>query len=478
MASLQCSKRVHLEVHRPELAEYSAATESAFATGHEVGDIAIRLLGGDNGIYVEYHAGGSLGPALRRTAELMSSLLRQPIYEATLEHDGVLVREDILLPNGDGWRIIEVKASTSLKPEHLCDCAVQAWVHTCSGHSLQGISLAHVNNQFVYPGQDDYRGLLLEIDVTDQVMALLPEVPVWVAAARSAIVGPVPEVPVGQHCVSPYECPFMHHCWPQDSAYPVAGLGGSRKKLGEWVSAGYRDILDVPANEITAAGQLRIRRVTAAGTAELLPGARRFARDLAYPRYYLDFETIAPAVPRWAGTRPYEVLPFQWSCHVEGPAGELRHEAFLDLSGDAPMRPFAESLLAALGSDGPVLMYTDYERRVIQGLVDRFPDLAEPLQGILERLVDLYPVTRDNYYHPDMLGSWSIKAVLPTIAADMDYALLDGIREGTAASAAYFEAIDAQTSQERKEQIRQQLLSYCRHDTEAMRRLLGFFQRS
>ena len=45
MSSLQCLKRVHLEIHRKDLLEYSKATERSFAIGHEVGDIAIRLYG-------------------------------------------------------------------------------------------------------------------------------------------------------------------------------------------------------------------------------------------------------------------------------------------------------------------------------------------------------------------------------------------------------------------------------------------------
>jgi len=120
-------------------------------------------------------------------------------------------------------------------------------------------------------------------------------------------------------------------------------------------------------------------------------------------------------------------------------------------------------------------MYTSYERGVIQGLAAMFPDLAGALQAIDSRLVDLHPVTKINYYHPDMLGSWSIKAVLPTIAPDMDYASLEGIQEGTQASAAYLEAINPEISGERKEEIRENLLKYCRHDTEAMVRLVHFF---
>jgi len=490
MSSLQCLKRVHLEIKQPELARHSSATEAAFALGHEVGDIAIRLYGGDRGRYVDY-AGGNMAAALAQTRELMTSLFRAPIFEATLQYDGVLVREDVLLPAvGDGpdggtqsWRIVEVKASTKLKPEHLQDCAVQAWVHRESGYPLAGVALAHIDNTFVYAGDGDYRGLLLEHDLTQQVFDLLPAVPAWVERARAAAGGPLPKVPVGQHCTSPYECPFLHVCWPTRGQggveYPVSGLGGGRKQLGVWVMNGYRDIREVPAAAITAETQSRIHRVTVEGKPELLPGARDFAEALPYPRFYLDFETVGPAIPIWAGTRPYQTLPIQWSCHIERtpalPPTMLDHAEFLDLSGAPPMRALAEALVRTLEDVGPVLMYTSYERGVIEGLAAMFPDLATPLQAIVGRLVDLHPVTRANYYHPDMLGSWSIKAVLPTIAPDMDYAALEGIREGTEASAAYLEAIHPRTQPERRDELRRNLLRYCRHDTEAMVRLVHFF---
>jgi len=215
--------------------------------------------------------------------------------------------------------------------------------------------------------------------------------------------------------------------------------------------------------------------VTLGGRPELLPGARAFARELAWPRFYLDFETIAPAVPSRAGTRPYQTLPIQWSCHIAHAPGVLEHAEFLDLSGEPPMRPLAESLIRVLETAGPVLMYTSYERGVIEGLAAMFADLAPALEAIIDRLVDLHPVTRANYYHRDMLGSWSIKAVLPAIAPDMDYAALDGIREGTEASAGYLEAIHPETSPDRRANLRRELLAYCRHDTEAMVRLVQFF---
>ena len=136
-------------------------------------------------------------------------------------------------------------------------------------------------------------------------------------------------------------------------------------------------------------------------------------------------------------------------------------------------------MITGLETEGPVLMYTSYERRVIQASGRDVPGPGRrTIQAIDARLVDLHPVTRVNYYHPDMLGSWSIKAVLPAIAPDMDYAQLEGIQEGTEASLAYLEAVDPNTGVERIEQIRQNLLKYCKHDTEAMVRLVHFFESS
>jgi hypothetical protein len=479
MSSLQCLKRVHLEINHRELAQYSQSTEAAFAIGHQVGDIAIQLYGGTGpddggGTFIDYN-GGNFARAIAQTEQLMTSMFRAPVFEATLRCEGVLVRQDVLLPEGDSWRLVEVKASTKVKPEHVNDCAVQAWVHMESGYPLESVALAHINNRFVYQGDGNYDGLLIENDLSEQVFDLLPSVPVWIERAREAVSGPIPEVPVGQHCSQPYECPFIGFCWPNDSKYPVTGLKGSKKKLGEWITAGYRDIREVPSSEISGETRLRIHRVTSEGGFELLPGASEFVDGLAYPRFYLDFETVGSVVPVWAGTRPYQPLPFQWSCHIERAPGVMEHAEFLDLSGEPPMRALAEKMIVDLEAEGPVLMYTSYERTIIRGLTGMFPDLADALLAIDARLVDLHPVTRENYYHPDMLGSWSIKAVLPTIAPDMDYAKLAGIHEGTEASSAYLEAINPETPAPRKEQIRTELLKYCKHDTEAMVRLVQFF---
>jgi hypothetical protein len=474
ISAWQCPRRLHLEKHHPEYGEISSQTESLWATGHRIGEIARQLYGTPASVEIAFDI--RTGLMVRRTRELIDGGADFPIFEATFRHEGVLVRVDALIPDGDGWRIVEVKASTSVKDYHVLDCAIQDWVLRNSGIDVSRISLAHINNQFVYPGDADYDGLLVEHDLTDEVRTLEPTVLELVAQARDAVTGPMPHVDVGTRCSSPYDCQFIDYCWPSDTEYPIAGLGGGKARLGDYVALGYRDICDVPAEEISAETQQRIHRVTCSGQPEILAGAREAFESLAYPRYYLDFETIGPAVPFWEGTRPYAAVAVQWSCHIEESRGEFRHEEFLDLSGDPPMRALAEALIDTLGDAGPVLMWTNYEETVLRKLAELFPDLAGPLGSVIERLFDMHPVVKQNYYHPKMLGSWSIKAVMPTINPDMDYAKLEGIREGTAASDGFIEAIDPETSPERKAELEEQLLRYCRFDTEAMVEVLRYFR--
>jgi hypothetical protein len=476
ISAWQCPKKLHLEKHHSELAVITPQMESMFAGGHQVGAIAQQLYGTDDSVEVAFN----FKTMVAETQQLIEGGADFPIFEATFRYENVLVRVDVLIPDGDAWRIIEVKASTSVKDYHVLDCAIQDWVLRHAGINVTSISLAHINNQFVYTGGGDYEGLIKENDLTDEVRTLEPRVVELIDKARKVVTSPMPDIDVGAQCNKPYDCQFQSYCWPTETRYPITGLGGSKAKLGNYVALGARDILDVDVNSITADTQRRIYRVTCKGEPEILDGARQALEALPYPRYYLDFETIGPGVPIWPGTRPYAAIPVQWSCHIEdgpeeGNHGELRHAEFLNTSGEPPMRELAESLVECLGDSGPVLMYTSYEQKVLEGLIGLFPDLADPLQEIINRLWDLHPIVKQNYYHPDMLGSWSIKAVLPTINPKMDYSKLEGIHEGTGASDGFIEAINPETDMVRKLELEEQLLRYCKFDTEAMVEIVRYF---
>lgn len=466
---LQCPKRLYLQAHRPELAEVDPSAEHRFQVGHEVGNVARSLqLGG------KLMAEEQLDAALNATRQELAAVGDKVLFEPAFSHGGVLIRADILSRRGADVELREVKSSTSVKDYHQQDVAVQVWTLRGAGVGPSRSFVTHIDNSFVYQGDGQYAGLFKDTDVSGAIAPALGKVAGWVDQLSKVVDGDVPAVEMGTHCGDPFECPFQGHCSAGGPTFPVEILPRGGKTLVALREAGFRDLRDVPEDMLKSANHLRVWRTTRSGQPDMVKGAGAELGALPYPRFYLDFETAQMAVPAWVGTRPYEQLPFQWSCHVEKADGSLEHGEFLDLSGRPPMRAFAESLIGFIGKDGPVFSYSSFERTILAQCVARYPDLAEGLGGIMNRIVDLRPLTERSYYHPQMMGSWSIKSVIPTIAAELDYGGLGEVQDGTQAQVAYLEAIHPQTPPERRLAIERDLLIYCKHDTLAMVKLAHF----
>ena len=471
----QCRRKLWLETYSPELVEDPSAEKTALlTTGNVVGGLARQLYG--PGHLVSFERG--LRAAIDSTHALIAAGGREPIFEATFDHDGVSVRVDVLDRSEPRPKLIEVKSSTRVKDYYLDDCAIQAWALMQNGLSPRQVAVATLNSSFVYPGDGRYEGLLVETDVTERVQERLAGVAKLVTDARRTLADlDEPAVAVGLQCGAPHACEFYAHCAPPTAKYPVLSLGGSKEKLFELMHADYGDLRDVPEAELKNDLQRRIWQQSRLEKPYVDAELRTLIGSLPFPRYYLDFETVGPAVPIFAGTRPFEAVPFQWSCHIETMRGAVEHAEFLDLGSEPPMRRLAESLLATLGTTGPILVYTPYERRVLGELAARYADLAARLAALDQRIVDLHPATRRHYYHPAMQGSWSIKAVLPTVAPELSYQSLGEVQDGLGAQLAYFEAIKPETTAARREALRRALLHYCRQDTLALVRLVEFFGR-
>jgi hypothetical protein len=468
LAGLQCRLRLWFEIHQP--VEEPSAAGTAILLGRSFDEVVRGL---EPGVVISRDDG--MPAAIAETSRLMALGEGAPavMYQPAFQTGDLTFLADILRRAGDGFELTEVKASTGVKAAHIPDAAFQALVLQKVGTTPQRVFIGHVNNQFVLKQHGDYDGLLVEADVTEEVMAYMPTAEALAEEFRQVMAAQeAPAVDVGPHCHAPYECPFLarcHACLPAGAEYPVESLPRGGKMLQSLIDEGYEDLREIPDGRLTGEMHMRVREATVSGVPFFDAAATAELRKLSYPFTYLDFETIGFAVPEVIGTRPYEQLPFQWSVHVEASPRQMRHAEYLAIDSFGDFGELAVALITVVPAAGPVFAYNSgFEGRVLERLAELVPVHAAALRAIAERLVDLLPVARAAYYHRDMQGSWSIKSVMPTIDVSFGYEHLGEVREGDGAQAAFLELRGAEIEPERADALRAALLNYCRHDTWVM----------
>ncbi len=469
LAGLQCPLRLWYTCYEPKLAsETTPAQQAILDTGHEVGELARDRYPGGKLIDEDHN---KLTDAIRSTEEALESSSIAAIYEATFAYDGVLIRADILERSGNGaWNLIEVKSGTGVKDYHVPDVAIQHYVLTGVGFELEQAGILSLNNEYIYDGRKlDLEALFTFEDLGDRVAGKREEIAAGVQRLKAMLERAAPPaIDPSRHCRSPYDCEFYDHCRKSMPEHWVMQLSGIRKeRLDELAEKGISDIRDVPESFPLSALQSRIRQCVIRDSDYVGSELKSNLKEYEYPIHFLDFETINPAIPRYANTRPYQVIPFQLSDHVLSKEGSLTHREYLCGEDKDPREELAESLLDALGEKGDICIYGNYEKEVISGLADYLPHQRNCLTGLLPRCRNLCRVIQRGYYHPKFHGAFSLKSVLPVIVPSMSYEDLS-IQEGGQAGVEYLRMIDPETQPNEKESIRRALLEYCRQDTLAM----------
>ena len=470
MAGSQCHLRLWYDVHerhlRPPISE---AQQAIFDTGHEVGDLARERYRGGHLVAHDYR---NIPAALAETQRLIEADAAPALFEPAFQHDNVLARVDVLerIPDG-GWRIVEVKSTTRCKPEHIPDVAVQLWVLRGAGLDIRDAGVLTLNRDYIYDGiRLDLEALFKLHPVLDEADALLESVETDVAAMQAMLAAEsAPDIQPSQHCFKPYECPYYAHCTrniqqPEHGIRELSGIRANRREQLE--SMGVTEVCDVPADFPLSDLQSVIRRAVIDGIDAVHGDLARSLAGITPPVRHLDFETFQPAIPRFAGTRPYDQIPFLFSVRAELDESSHEHTDYLYEDDGDPRPLLIERLLDALGDKGSICTYSPFERTQLKALAATFPEYADALNNIIARLVDLLPIVKGNYYHPDFHGSFSIKSVLPAVAPDLGYDDLD-INDGHLASVWYARALVTADATERH-QIFDNLRNYCARDTLAM----------
>ena len=473
-AGLQCLKRLYLESHDPDRATLpGAGQESLFAAGTSAGILAQQL-----------HPGGTLvdedhrhhHEAVLHTSELLQDPELGALYEAAFTEDDIRIRADILVRSEHGmWNLVEVKSATSVKDQYIDDVAVQLHVLAHAGVQVDRASVAVINNQYVYSGGEHAVDQLFRVeDVTALAQERLVGVPARLADMRAVLAGTnEPNIDIGSHCGHPYECQFVAYCRQNEPVWPIDDLPGLRAtRIDELRSLGYRSLATLPDSVPLNLMQRRVRDAVQSQQAWIADDLAEVLGTLVYPVHFVDFETVAPWLPRWVGTRPYEAVPFQWSDHVLHADGVLEHAEFLAEDTGDPREAFAASLIRQLDGAGSLVVYSGYERTQLTALRRSLPGLASELDTVLSiAQFDLHPVVRNGYYHPGFRGSFSLKAVLPTMVPELAYTDL-AIQHGDVASLAFQQLWENDVNAATRGQIRADLLAYCERDTLAMVRIV------
>jgi hypothetical protein len=466
LAGTQCARQLWWRVHEPEAPELVPDGELArrLEVGREVGERARGFVPGGVTIEPEHGAYAVRVEATRRAIEAGARVL----YEATFFEDGVFVAVDVLERVEGGWCLVEVKSTTRVEPHHVLDAAVQTHILRRAGLAIVRVELMHLSRACVAPKLDE---LFVRDDITARVEALQSAIPAELTRLFAAIAGPLPQVAMGPHCDRPYVCPFAARCGGVRDGALVRSLHriGS---LGEALAReGVLRIADLPADRTLPAIAERQRRALVEQRTIVEPTLGAALAAWSLPIAFLDFETIAPAIPRWPGTRPYETAPVQFSLELvraaDAPPEHAEHlaEPLLDA------RPaLCDALLAATAPAATVVAYNaPFERRVIASLARAVPARANALEALAARVVDLLPVVRDHVAHPGFEGRFGLKHVARAFGLDEHEGL--AVRDGATATHRLEAVVLDPDSIEDVASTRSALLAYCAADTRATYRL-------
>jgi predicted RecB family nuclease len=436
--------------------------------GQEIGSRARHLF--PDGVFVVPENGES---AQETTARLINDASVSTLFEAAVLAAPFSARADIALRVSDGWHIIEVKSRFAnpekIDGESVDDLAYTVMVFRRGGVKVTKASLALLSRSYCYGDPPDQ--LFEIIDATTSV-----EERVLDFAARADDVandllqeGP-PEPSLNSAC---RDCgAFATDCIGtgiERSVLEIPGL--HHTKLKKLAALAIIDLAKVPDDLNLNERQERAKNAALSNTLFIESSLEAALLKFEWPCHYLDFETVATVLPLYPGHHCHQQVLTQFSIHHrDGMAEEVTHSDFLADALKDCQKEVAVALIAALDNKGSIVVYSPFEKTRIKALQTTFPELAVPLQSLLDRLVDLHTVVSDHVYHPAFRGSFSIKKVLPALVPDLTYEGM-AVGDGDTAITRFARMARGEMSGDLIKMTRQQLLDYCKLDTLAMVRL-------
>lgn len=449
--------------------------------GREIGELARELF--PDGVMVEEKDGAA---AAARTESLIKDAGVSVIFEAAFVKDGFIARPDIIRRIESGaWELIEVKSGVydprnpksagEKVTKYSPDAAYTLMLMGACGITVSRVTLKLVSREYRRIMQNSE--LFADIDITKTVFKKKTEF----ESKRSAIKAVLnskdfPDCSQNTECKI---CKYYNECPVSKIEYPLFSLSGiKQKEVDELINIGCVSIKDIPDGYFDG-NKSPVRRMmqkaVKTGAPFIGPDFQKELSKVKWPAYYLDFETLAAALPFYDGLAPHESALLQYSLHVKNSPGDANpaHYEFIVKPGADCRRALIERLIANLsrhGDDGSIMVYSSYEETQIKKAIKLFPEFADPLNAIISRLFDLREFLRGNYYHLNFNGSYSIKKTLPAMVPGMSY---DGlaVRNGGEAIVWLHNIVTNRLTHDESKKAERDLLEYCCQDTLAMVKL-------
>ena len=361
--------------------------------------------------------------------------------------------------------IYEIKSATRLKQDHIWDLAFQYHI-AATLRDIGKTFLVHVNPAYRLVGELDPSQFFIIEDVTDQVTAKQVDLPELIRQALHILDSPErPDLP---GCGHPHDCPCPDVCFggqlkPTSIHYLHGTLPDSLKDIADLT-----DITD--PSDLNPKQQKQVESAKSGQPIIDRPAIATFLDRLRFPLYFLDYETINFAIPKYQHHAPQSHLPFQYSLHrLDAPDAPLTHFEFLETGRADPSPTLLKQLSSQIGDTGSILVwYKNFEQGRNRYLAELAPDYRDFINGLNNRIVDLMdPFARGWYADYRFRGSASIKRVLPILIPDLSYKDLS-IGNGGLALVSWYKMVYENVSAKERRKIQQDLLEYCQLDTRAM----------
>lgn len=443
--------------------ELTLSDRFSMEQGREIGKRARTLY--PDGILINEK---DLNSATKKTKRLMEESKASVIFEAAFFVNSYVTKADILKRTHDGWHLIEVKSGLKTQPKYIEDISYTALVIDRLGINISKVSLLLLSEDYRLGMENN--DLFVEVDCTEEVQQQLEVIkPYWDKIEETTRQKSEPEQKLQLKC---RKCDLFSNCvgkGVENHIFDIPRL--SQKKFDKLMEVGIESINDIPDGFDLTENQAKVMTCVKSGEPLVGDNLRSELSSVSWPAFYLDFETVVTAIPLYNDIAPHAQVPTQYSIHkCLNPSKVGNHYEYLADPGKDCRLELAESLIDILQGNGSIIVYSHFERDRINDLIKAFPKLSEKLNNLLERLIDLEKIIKNNFNHPRFYGKTSIKQTLPALVPEMTYAgmaITDGLEAAT-----YFAylALGKYKDQE-AETIKSNLLTYCKQDTLGMVKL-------